>query len=63
MPEPLDEQDVSVDLEAPEADTAEQLRALTEDDDEPGPDLPSDADPADVSEQRRVVAFDEDDYR
>ncbi len=63
VPEPPDEVDVSIDLEAPEADTAEQLRTLIEDDDETAPDLPLDADPADVTEQRRVVAYDEDDYR
>ncbi len=61
--EPPDDEDVAVDLEAPEADAAEQLQALTEHEDEPIGDLPIDANPADVTEQRRVVAFDEDDYR
>ncbi|NEB77885.1 hypothetical protein G3I40_22090 [Streptomyces sp. SID14478] len=54
-----------IDVEAPEADAAEQLTELAPEQD----DVPSDAaDPdganeADRAEQARVVALDEDDYR
>jgi hypothetical protein len=53
------------DVEAPEADAAEQHTDAVPD----GPrdrlpeELPSDADPADVSEQEREVGFGEDEYR
>lgn len=56
------------DVEAPEADRAEQHIAARGDDDEPGP-RPSvsrirfDVDPADLADQERVVEYDEDDYR
>jgi hypothetical protein len=53
-----------VDIEAPEADVAEQH---TEVDprprDNPNPDIPLDANPADVSEQEREVGYDDEDYR
>lgn len=59
--------DADLDLEAPEADTAEQHIELLQHHDEPIIARPSDqleeADPADAAEQRRVVAPDEDDYR
>lgn len=59
--------DNDLDLEAPEADAAEQRMELLQHADEPitgrAADLPEEADPADVAEQRRVVAADEDDYR
>lgn len=56
-----------LDLEAPEADAAEQHIELLQQRDEPITRRPSDrdgeADPADVAEQRRVVGLDEEDYR
>ncbi len=56
-----------LDLEAPEADAAEQHAELLQHRDEPIIQRPSDrgreADPADVAEQRRVVELDEEDYR
>lgn len=60
------EPDADLDLEAPEADTAEQHVELLQHDDEPVTGRPgedSEADPADAAEQRRVVDLDEDDYR
>ncbi|WP_223186728.1 hypothetical protein [Streptomyces sp. CBMA29] len=59
--------DTDLDLEAPEADTAEQHAELLQRQDEPIIARPShqveEADPADAAEQQRVVAPDEDDYR
>ncbi|WP_327288882.1 hypothetical protein [Streptomyces sp. NBC_01198] len=59
--------DDDLDLEAPEADSAEQQTELLQQRDDPVTARPSDqdeeADPADLAEQRRVVAQDEDDYR
>lgn len=59
--------DAELDLEAPEADTAEQHIELLQHRDEPITERPADqveeADPADTAEQRRVVDMDEDDYR
>ena len=59
--------DGELDLEAPEADTAEQHIELLQHRDEPITERPADrvdeADPADTAEQRRVVDMDEDDYR
>jgi len=59
--------DADLDLEAPEADSAEQRTELLEERDEPITTRPSDldieADPTDAAEQRRVVKLDEDDYR
>ena len=59
--------DDDLDLEAPEADAAEQRAELLQQRDEPITARPSDrdgeADPADTAEQRRVVVEDEDDYR
>jgi hypothetical protein len=54
-----------VDMEAPEADAAEQRTEVSpaEPPDERQPDLPFDADPADVSEQGREVGYDDDEYR
>ncbi|WP_329174988.1 hypothetical protein [Streptomyces sp. NBC_01477] len=56
------------DLEAPEADRAEQQAELLQHRDDPVTARPADrdgeADPADTAEQRRVVPLDEDDdYR
>jgi hypothetical protein len=56
------------DLEAPEADTAEQHLDVVEepsesDDSDSGAGTPMEADPYDAAEQRRVVRTDEDDYR
>ncbi|MFG1809352.1 hypothetical protein [Streptomyces sp. NPDC049040] len=59
--------DEDLDIEAPEADSAEQHTELLQHRDDPVTGRPSDrdgeADPADTAEQRRVVALDEDDYR
>jgi hypothetical protein len=59
--------DDDLDLEAPEADSAEQQTELLQHHDDPVTARPSDregeADPADLAEQRRVVELDEDDYR
>ncbi|MBM9507684.1 hypothetical protein [Actinacidiphila acididurans] len=56
-----------LDLEAPEADAAEQHIDLLQQRDEPITQRPGDrveeADPADSAEQRRVVDLDEEDYR
>ncbi|MEU6388700.1 hypothetical protein [Streptomyces sp. NPDC046939] len=54
-----------IDVEAPEADIAEQLTevAPVEDDTPPVPAAPDAADEGDLAEQARVVALDEDDYR
>ncbi len=54
-----------VDIEAPEADVAEQHAEVAPDgprDNAPA-EIPLDADPADVSEQEREVGYDDDDYR
>jgi hypothetical protein len=59
--------DADLDLEANEADAAEQSVELLQHRDEPITARPADrdgeADPADTAEQRRVVDLDEDDYR
>ncbi|MFL6239577.1 MAG: hypothetical protein ACJ735_08845 [Actinomycetes bacterium] len=54
-----------VDIEAPEADVAEQRVEAAHDTprDNPTPEVPLDADPADVSEQEREVGYADDDYR
>jgi hypothetical protein len=49
--------------ETPEADAAEQLREVVDDDVEETSEPPYDADPADAAEQRMAVAFDDDEYR
>lgn len=52
------------DLEAPEADAAEQHTPVREQEDPRWPDhIPPDANEADVADQSRVVEIDEDDYR
>jgi len=52
------------DLEAPEADAAEQHQPVRpEDGDQPIEDRPFDVDEYDAAEQSRVVELDEDDYR
>ena len=58
--------DTDLDLEAPEADAAEQSVELLQHRDEPITTRPAggeEANPADAAEQRRVVDLDEDDYR
>ncbi len=53
-----------IDVEAPEADIAEQHADLTPRRDEPLSGVDTDtADPGDAAEQARVVDTDEDDYR
>lgn len=65
-PETFTDRDpADIDVEAPEADAAEQLADLTPNQDEvldTGAD-PDSANEADRAEQARVVALDEDDYR
>lgn len=64
-PETLDEQaDTEFDVEAPEADAAEQHADLAPHRDDPLTGLdPDSANEADRAEQARVVELDEDDYR
>jgi hypothetical protein len=55
------------DMEAPTADSVEQMHSALGDDeapidDEPG-ELPLDVNEADAAEQQRTVELDEDDYR
>lgn len=50
-------------LEADEADTAEQRRGMPEEDEPVAGPPPDEADPADAAEQHRIVPLDEDDYR
>lgn len=50
-------------LEANEADTAEQRREVPEEDETPPGPAPDDADPVDAAEQHRAVPLNEDDYR
>ncbi|WP_372352744.1 hypothetical protein [Streptomyces sp. KL116D] len=54
-----------IDVEAPEADAAEQFTELTPDQDDVPDEAadPDGANEADRAEQARVVALDEDDYR
>lgn len=59
LPEPTGD----LDIEAPEADAAEQRREVRGEDSGPPGDIPPDANPADAAEQRRAVELDEDDYR
>lgn len=60
----MDDMDVP-DVEAPDADAAEQRLPVGEEEDRPvwSGELPLDVDEADYTEQERVVEFDEDDYR
>ncbi|WP_338896220.1 hypothetical protein WBG99_11410 [Streptomyces sp. TG1A-60] len=52
------------DVEAPEADAAEQHTEVAQDRDDPLTDADKDAaNEADLAEQARVVSLDEDDYR
>ncbi|MBB4918040.1 hypothetical protein ACFY19_33710 [Streptosporangium saharense] len=56
--------DEEIDIEAPEADAAEQHRPVREENDPGFPDhIPQDADTGDATEQSRPVDLDEDDYR
>ncbi|MFE4668845.1 hypothetical protein ACFRI7_15845 [Streptomyces sp. NPDC056716] len=55
---------VEYDVEAPDADTAEQHATLAQDRDDPLTGATTDeADEGDLAEQARVVSLDEDDYR
>jgi hypothetical protein len=62
LPEDIDTAP-DLDIEAPEADVAEQRQDLSPQRDEPVTAASFDADPADTTEQHRVVRQDEDDYR
>jgi hypothetical protein len=64
MTQPGDDPD-DTDIEAPEADVAEQHTEVAPDQprDDRRPDIPLDADPADVSEQAREIGYDDEDYR
>ncbi|MDQ0959310.1 hypothetical protein QFZ66_003188 [Streptomyces sp. B4I13] len=65
-PEAFDEDDdlEEIDVEAPEADAAEQYTDVTQERDDPLEDVdPARANEADLAEQARVVSIDEDDYR
>jgi hypothetical protein len=56
--------EMEIDVEAPEADAAEQFADLAPHEDDPLTDIdPSKANEADRAEQARVVELDEDDYR
>jgi hypothetical protein len=57
--------DIDIDIEAPEADVAEQHTEVAPDapSDDREPELPLDADPADVAEQQREVGYADDEYR
>lgn len=59
---PEDREDM-MDIEAPEADSAEQNAAVGEVPDEPVHSAPFEVNEADAAEQSRVVELDEDDYR
>lgn len=74
MPDPTDPTDRDLledeqeprdlDVEAPEADAAEQHTDVRPHRDEPlTGGVPGEADPADAADQRRVIDLDEDDYR
>ncbi len=53
-----------VDIEAPEADAAEQhIEVVARERVDPVLDPPTDADPADLADQHRIVELDDDDYR
>ncbi|RJL33647.1 hypothetical protein D5H75_11980 [Bailinhaonella thermotolerans] len=62
-----DEEDpMTDDIEAPEADAVEQHQRLDPPDDLPGGyprSVPFDVDPADAADQEREVRLDEDEYR
>lgn len=58
-----DVEDTELDIEAPEADAAEQHTDLLQQRDVPVTGRTDEADPADAAEQSRVVELDEDDYR
>ncbi|MEU3658161.1 hypothetical protein AB0E77_00135 [Streptomyces sp. NPDC032940] len=66
-PETFDDEDQEpqeLDVEAPDADAAEQHADITPDRDDPLTDVePDRANEADLAEQARVVSHDEDDYR
>ncbi|MER5640230.1 hypothetical protein ABT095_25205 [Kitasatospora sp. NPDC002227] len=64
-PETFEDDDLTTaDMEAPEADAAEQHADLAPHRDEPLTDIdPASANEADRAEQARVIELDEDDYR
>jgi hypothetical protein len=60
---PDDREEDRMDIEAPEADSAEQQRPVREDDEDLSPRVPFEVNEADAAEQSRIVELDEDDYR
>ena len=58
-----EDREETMDIEAPEADSAEQSAAVGETPDEPVHSAPFEVNEADAAEQSRVVELDEDDYR
>ncbi|EMF54471.1 MULTISPECIES: hypothetical protein [Streptomyces] len=65
-PDTFTEEDLTEfdDVEAPEADTAEQHKDIAQHRDDPLTDVdPGAANEADLAEQARVVSLDEEDYR
>lgn len=51
------------DLEAPEADAAEQRAEVVDTEEQQSPEAPIEADPADRAEQERLVELGDDEYR
>ncbi len=59
----MSDEQLTADLEANEADAAEQRLDVLEDDEAAAEPVPDEANEADAAEQHRPVPLDEDDYR
>ena len=59
----MSDEQLTADLEANEADAAEQRLDVLEDDETAAEPVPEEANEADAAEQHRPVPLDEDDYR